>query len=137
MIANISGNLGLVQQEDQSFKPYLYYRLKCTHPIDIKVKLASVFQIKYDKSYKMVAKVNEYIDTDILLIDSKEKKDFIMKWLFAAEQCKGFYLNKDYYYNSNTIPAKKEEMFVRTPVDFFFDVECAVDCIKPEFIVKV
>jgi hypothetical protein len=134
MILKIDGNLGLAEQEDKSFKPYIFYRIFCTDQNDIKLNLMSVFQIKHDKVYKMVAKVNDFIDSDIFFIDSKIKKDFILKWLSVAEEYKGFYLTKEYYKNKGLIPAKKEEKFVNTSVDYFYGVKCAVNCIKLKYL---
>lgn len=137
MIVNIAGNLGLVEQEDKSFRPYVLYRILCTESRDTNTPLVSVFQVKYNKGYKMVAKINEFIDSDIFYIDSKSKKDFITSWLNAATDCNGLYLRKSYYHNKNTIAVKEEEKFVSTPVDFFFGVKCAVDCIKMRNLFQV
>ncbi len=137
MILNISGNLGLVEQEDNSFRPYVFYRVKCTDLHDTSISLRSVFQIKYDKGYKLKAKVNDFIDVDILSIDKKIKKDFVFKWLTLAEGMKGFYLSKDYYCNNDINPSINEEKFVHTPVDYFFGVKCAVDCINMRLLVGI
>lgn len=130
MILNIAGNLALVEQEDSAFKPHLLYKVQCTDQHDANILLKSVFQIRYDNGYKMLAKVNEFIDSDVFFIDTKMKKDFLIKWLELSDDFKGFFLSKEYYLNNNFTSFKKEEKFIHTQLDYFNGVKTAIQYIR-------
>lgn len=130
MITGIDGNLALVEKNDE-YKPYLYYIVHCTGSLDTKVKLRSVFQVRFDKQYELIAKVNDITESKLLVINSKMKKKYLQMWLAEVEMRKGFYLNKSYLYDG--LP-KTEEKFVPVNNDFFFGVKTAVECIRDDLL---
>lgn len=130
MIIGIDGNFALIEKDD-SYKPYIYYIINCTDSLDTKIKIHSVFQVKFDKHYELIAKINEFTELKLLVIDSKMKKKYLQMWLAEVEMKGGFYLNKSYVYGG--LP-KTEEKFVAVNNDFFFGVKTAVDCIRDDLL---
>lgn len=130
MINKIDGNLALIEKNDE-YKPYIYYIIHCTGSNDSKIKMHSVFQIKFDKHYELIAKINDFTESKLLVIDSKIKKGHLQMWLAEVEMRGGFYLSKNYLYGG--LP-KTEEKFVSVNNDFFFGVKTAVDCIRDDLL---
>ncbi len=133
MITAIDGSLALVQK-DGGYLSYIYYTVHCSDSSDSKIKLRSVFQIKFDKSYELTAKINDLNEAKLLLINSKKNKDYLNVWLNIVENRGGFFLQKVYIYSGVVGVPKKEEKFVKVPTDYFFGVKTAVDCIRDDLL---
>lgn len=133
MINGIDGNLALIEKNDE-YKPYIYYTVHCTDSLDSKIKLHSVFQIRFDKHYELTAKVNDFTESKLLVIDAQMKKKYLQMWLAEVEMKGGFYLQKNYLYSGLVGLPKTEEKFVSVNSDFFFGVKTAVDCIRDDLL---
>ena len=122
MIVDITGKIRSVHM-DEGLRPYLYYTVLCTDVRDIKTKLSTKFQLRFDDDMVLQFKsnINEFYHVDLLSIDSTGRKNFILEWLKLCSETKGFYLEKKYASSSiiKSFPNKIESKFVRLSSDNF------------------